>query len=705
MPDSAQSRHPSVSQLSAFAAGQLAAADQAALNSHLAECHDCRQALEVLPRGSELLSGYQALPRAGPAGAPGVTEDYRPEPVVPPDLRNHPRYEVLQLLGQGGMGAVYKGRQRKMDRLVALKVINTRLLDNPGAVERFQREVKAAAQLDHPNIVRAYDADEAGGTHFLVMEFIEGTDLAKYVRKYGPLLVPYACDFIRQTAQGLQYAHEKNMVHRDIKPHNLMLTRSQRSPEAGDRGEGTVVKVTDFGLARMARGLASESGMTGENMLMGTLDYIAPEQAEDAHGADIRADIYSLGCSLFHLLAGQPPFARRTAMQKLAGHLAGVVPLTELPASVSTELRAVLAMMVARNPAGRYQTPVEVVAALAPFVKEATWAKPLPGLTGVASASEGHGRSIPETPTRLAALAAPRRWLLPLWSGLGLLALLVFVGTVVMLASQGQTSLEGNAPETSFATPPEKLSPTYTNGLGIEFVLVPKGSFWVVGGFATKGPMKVTIEYDFYLGKYEVTQEEWANVMGGKNPSYFSRPNRGKDLVKDVSDAELKRFPVETVSWDETQAFLVKLNKREKGNGWLYRLPKEVEWEYACRGGPFSSEPLDYAFDFYLEKPTNQLRSNQANIDQVYKRTCKVGTYEPNRLGLCDMLGNVWEWCADEIPAGPKDSKEGSRRIHRGGSWGHGSDKCRAGYRHTPTTASHRDCDTGLRVAKVPAGK
>src|SRR5262249_32836498 len=219
-----------------------------------------------------------------------------PQPGVPADLSNHPTYEVLQLLGQGGMGAVYKARHKVMDRVVALKVINATLLGSNSSVERFHREVKAAAKLHHPNIVTAHDAGQAGNTHFLVMEFVEGTDLGKYVAQKGPLPVAHACHFIRQAALGLQHAHEHGMVHRDIKPSNLMLTAKG------------VVKVMDFGLARLTQEGAGSAGLTGENVVMGTADYIAPEQAQDAHKADIRADIYSLGCALYHLLAGRPPF-------------------------------------------------------------------------------------------------------------------------------------------------------------------------------------------------------------------------------------------------------------------------------------------------------------------------------------------------------------------------------------------------------------
>ncbi len=436
MPDSAQSRHPGAAQLAAFAQGKLTAAERAALQAHLKACPACRQALAALPAGAESASDPDTLATKGPR-ASSAAATHHPGSDVPADLADHPRYEVLELLGQGGMGAVYKARHKKMDRLVALKVISARVLDNPKAVERFQREVKAAAKLEHPNIVRAYDADEAGGTHFLVMEFVEGTDLAKYVEKQGPLPVGRACQFIRQAALGLEHAHQHGMVHRDIKPHNLMLA----TPAASAPGVFTV-KVMDFGLARLARERASEAGLTGENALMGTADYIAPEQAEDARTADIRADIYSLGCSLFHLLAGRPPLEGGNLTQKLAAHLTGKLPLEEVPASVPAELRAVLAKMVAKEPARRYQTPGEVAAALVPFLKKATGVKPPPLPADVLPAGGSRDRTTVLKPRAAKATAVAtarsrpagkpswKRWLVIAGAGVAVL----LVGIVMLWA-------------------------------------------------------------------------------------------------------------------------------------------------------------------------------------------------------------------------------------------------------------------------------
>jgi formylglycine-generating enzyme required for sulfatase activity len=238
---------------------------------------------------------------------------------------------------------------------------------------------------------------------------------------------------------------------------------------------------------------------------------------------------------------------------------------------------------------------------------------------------------------------------------------------------------------------------TFKNSLGMEFILVPKGKSWLGGGGGKAGDKEVEFKEDFYLGKYEVTQEEWAKVMG-TTPSYFSRAGGGNGAVVGISDGELKRFPVEAVSWDDAQLFLKELNKRDKQEGWVYRLPTEAEWEYARRGGPLSDK-RDSAFDFYFDKPVAQLQPEHANFGTGMTRTCKVGSYQANKLGLYDMHGNVWEWCEDE----QKVDRGASPRVHRGGGWDAVSGACRAAYRHAHPP-SFRDGGLGLRVARVPAG-
>jgi serine/threonine-protein kinase len=274
-------------------------------------------------------------------------------------------YVLLERLGEGGMGVVFKARNWKLGRVVALKVIRKERLARPDAVRRFRREIQAAAQLSHPNVVEAHDADEVDGTHFFAMEYAEGTDLARLVKQQGPLPVARACDYVRQAALGLQHAYEHNLIHRDIKPSNLLLTR------------GGVIKVLDMGLARLEQADDDSSTLTQEGVVMGTPDYIAPEQALDARLADIRADIYSLGCSFYFLLTGRPPFPSGTLMQKLLKHrMDEPEPVERLRPEVPAGVAAVLRRMLAKQPEARFQTPAELAAALAVWDRTAIQAGP-----------------------------------------------------------------------------------------------------------------------------------------------------------------------------------------------------------------------------------------------------------------------------------------------------------------------------------------
>jgi serine/threonine-protein kinase len=272
-----------------------------------------------------------------------------------PDLILGP-YTLLERLGEGGMGQVFKAQHGKMGRVVALKVIHPKRIAHPDAVRRFRRELQAVGKLDHPHIVRAFDAGEANGRHFLVMEYVEGKSLAQIVKSQGPQPAAQACDWVRQAALGLQHAFERGLVHRDVKPANLLLSK-----------DGTV-KVLDMGLARLNETASGEatSPLTGEGLLVGTPDFLAPEQAEEAHAADSRADIYSLGCTLYYLLSGRPPFPGGSLGQKLRRHLMEKpTAIEKLRPDLPSGVGEVLRKMMAKHPEARYQTPAEVAAALA----------------------------------------------------------------------------------------------------------------------------------------------------------------------------------------------------------------------------------------------------------------------------------------------------------------------------------------------------
>ncbi len=305
-------------------------------------------------------------------------------------------YVILDKVGQGGMGMVFKARHRRMKRVVALKVLPPAITKNPTAVQRFQREAEAAAKLNHPNIVAAYDADEAQGVHFLVMEFVDGVDLAQLVKKQGALPIDQAVQCILQAARGLAHAHAAGIIHRDIKPHNLLLASAigyrpsaigqqscapgpiadGRQPIAapGPMAEGrqpiAVVKILDMGLARIegaanAPGQAGAAELTQSGSIMGTCDYMAPEQAMNTKRADQRADIYSLGCTLYFLLTARTTYGGETAMEKLMAHQQDPIPsLLQARPDVPQKLEAIYQKMLAKKPEDRYQSMTAVIADL-----------------------------------------------------------------------------------------------------------------------------------------------------------------------------------------------------------------------------------------------------------------------------------------------------------------------------------------------------
>lgn len=261
-------------------------------------------------------------------------------------------YLLIEKIGAGGMGQVFKARHRVMERLVAVKVLPPAMMKNEAAVARFHREVKAAARISHPNIVTAYDADQANGVHFLVMELVDGSDLSALVKKDGPLPLEKAVNFVLQAARGLDAAHKKGIVHRDIKPANLLLDKDG------------VVKILDMGLARLSlEGEdTAQADLTSTGTIMGTVDYMAPEQALDTKAADARADVYALGCSLYFLLTGKPTYDGDTLMKKLLAHREHPIPaLRTIRPEVSEQIETVFRKLVAKKVEDRYQSMTEVI--------------------------------------------------------------------------------------------------------------------------------------------------------------------------------------------------------------------------------------------------------------------------------------------------------------------------------------------------------
>jgi WD40 repeat protein/serine/threonine protein kinase/formylglycine-generating enzyme required for sulfatase activity len=411
---------PDRDQLLGYLLGVLPDGESERIATHLDECPACEAAAETLDQVSDTFVSalerpiapsrfcnepqYQqalqhVLAQVGRASGTGGGR----EPSADSTSARLPslgEYELLEKLGEGGMGAVYKARQTNLDRLVALKVLPKDRSENKAAIARFYREMRAVGRLSHPNIVQAHDAREIDGSPVLAMEYVEGLDLGKLVSATGPLRIADACELVRQTAVGLQHAHEQGLVHRDVKPSNLMLTRDKSSMALQSRAGGVVaggieenlhgsgepcygahgsgepcyggtLKILDLGLALLGANQPDRPEMTAAGSAMGTADYIAPEQVTDSHNVDIRADIYSLGCTLYKLLSGRAPFAGpefKNDVTRMMAHVQQTPPpINQLRADLPPGLAAIVERMMAKKPADRFATPGEVATALGPF--------------------------------------------------------------------------------------------------------------------------------------------------------------------------------------------------------------------------------------------------------------------------------------------------------------------------------------------------
>lgn len=268
-------------------------------------------------------------------------------------------YEFLEMLGKGGMGAVFKARHTRLNKFVAIKVLPKTLIRDDEAIARFDREIKAVGALEHPNIIRATDADEDRGVHYLVMEYVDGEDLYRHVKQHGPLPVAQACQLVRDAASALDHIHRLGLVHRDVKPSNLLLMKSGQ------------LKVLDLGLARLSKAAGEDGELTGTGVSLGTPDYMAPEQWSDASRADARTDLYALGCTLHYLLLGRAPFVSEqygSVIAKMTGHAQGLVPsLRDSRPDIPLEIDVLCRKLLAKKPDDRIQTAAELVQRLEPF--------------------------------------------------------------------------------------------------------------------------------------------------------------------------------------------------------------------------------------------------------------------------------------------------------------------------------------------------
>ena len=511
-------------------------------------------------------------------------------------------YRVLKQLGAGGMGAVYLALDPRLDRKLALKVMLPEFAADTAAKERFLREARAAARITHDNVVTVYEADERDRVPYIAMQFLQGYPLDQYLKTKGAPALPHVIRIARETALGLAAAHALGLVHRDIKPANLWL----EAPNGR-------VKVLDFGLAKA---VGSDAELTKSGAVMGTPAYMSPEQGRGAK-VDARTDLFSLGAVLYRLCAGKNPFAGPNVMAVLmALGSDDPTPVRELNPNVPESLAELIHQLLAKKPEDRPQSATEVAkrlraiqeerAAPVPMAAEGSTSQPVvvhpvpmpPPIVVPMSVTaqpeialadmDAHATTDAEPAVAASKPERKKSGGKGVLIGVGvavLLAAVVVAVVVSQLGKKGQPVADKKEPDGKPVTPDPKnpnpvgpvgpLAPTFKNSIGMEFVKVPKGTAWLGGGGGKPGETKVEIKADFYLGKYEVTQEEWETITG-LTPSMF---NRGNVAVEGIADAGLKRFPVEMVSWDDCQLFIEWLNKKEKGTGWVYRLPTADEWE------------------------------------------------------------------------------------------------------------------------------
>jgi formylglycine-generating enzyme required for sulfatase activity len=610
---------------------------------------------------------------------PGEVRPAQPPQVPPSPPTDRPpaselgHFEILEPLGRGGFGVVVKALDHKLSRPVAIKMMSGETAATSPARKRFVREARAAAAVRHENVVHIY-AVEDGPVPYLVMEFVPGGSLQQYLDRTGPLEVREVLRLGAQIARGLAAAHATGLVHRDIKPANVLL-----EPGAHPRA-----KLTDFGIARAA----DDASTTQSGAVVGTPMYMAPEQAKGER-VDHRADLFSLGSVLYTMVAGRPPFRAANSMAVLKRVTDQAPrPIPEICPETPVWLCDIIARLHEKHPDDRFQTAGEVAELLELCLTALERGAPIRRF--------GFAR-----PRRLWRTAACAALLVCALGAVGFGARQLFPPTGAQVSSDVQPPApEGTVPQPAHAgapRPEDRRSDRYTNALDMEFVRVPAGQSVLGGGGGLAGDQPVTFSYDFYIGVYEVTQGEWEKVMGpGKNPSRFARTGERAAAVADVADEVLKRFPVDSVSWFECQQFVRELNERVKEEGWVYRLPRLLEWEYACRGGPDQSD-ADLTCDFYFARPSWTILPLQANYTATkLGRPCTVGSYPPNRLGIHDMHGNVAELCAD-VFAGDG----GTHRPIRGGMWGDESEMCRAKNVNVCVASGHHVA-SGLRLVRVP---
>jgi eukaryotic-like serine/threonine-protein kinase len=656
-------------------------------------------------------------------------------------------YVIASLLGKGGFGKVYLGIHPRIGSKVAIKILNEEYSEDIVVLQRFISEAKAVNIISHPNIVQIFDFNslpEPDGRFYCVMEYIKGKVLTEYLPALAGTFGDTHLNIIHQIAQGLDAAHEKGVVHRDLKPDNIILSK---------KGDQLNVKILDFGIAKLTSTTDATSIKTKTGTIIGTPAYMSPEQAKgETENISSATDVYSMGAIIYHMISGEVPISGNSISQILIRLITEQpVPLREKIPGISEEINEVVLNCLIKIPQQRTQSAKEVYRLLDRAYKQIASVPKndisdtlvynnislkLPSITSDDDIKIPKQSDILETTgtdsattdsvvntTLSGSSGHTKKALFPKFAIVMFMILLIFGGSfllwTVMKKNKNQVekqyditkviskNIESNRNNTNHLVAKNKITRNYKiekiaradnsntslstknksktteqkvvplveivkkghnftiPNLGMAFIYIKPGTF----NMGTNRRDDSTNEYPvrrvkiinhLWMGKYEVTQEEYSMIMGN-NPSSFKGTRR----------------PVENISWNDAVSFCKKLTKREQKKGRLskemrYRLPTEVEWEYSARGGN-KSRGFKFSGSNTLHK-AGWFYKNSGN------KTRSVGRRKANELGIYDMSGNVYEWCSDLYSK--KDSTEKKSnlsnlsRVYRGGGWCNDGNSC-----------------------------
>ena len=593
------------------------------------------------------------------------------------------KYTAERKLGKGAMGEVFYGIHPNLDIPIAIKTLSSSLVDDELFIERFIREAKIAAKIKHENAIMIYDADHDGDNYFIVMEYVSGGDLETKIEEEGKLAEKEALLITRQVASALQAAAKFEIIHRDIKPENIMLS------------EDGVPKLADLGIARQNTAGQENTTMTG--VIVGTPSYLAPEQAHDSKKVDARADIYSLGCSLYRMLSGQCPYQGSTALAVMMKHVNDPVPdVKNLVPEVSSATAGLIQKMMAKNPDERPQTAGELIDLI----------------DNLGSHTEPESKQIEKEVVPSAKDQSSVEVSKKSLTTAGILVLLIFILSISVAlipektgtVSDSTENTENNSTVENSATTAQENTGNEINSetiriadLGIELLPVKAGTFMMGAGEgemeteADESRHEVSLTEDYFLSKYEVSVAAWKVFTNSTNytsaaerrswASFYNAQGSWNDRVDGVNWTNINLEDDDAISmitYEDCLEFCKWLTQRERNAGRLpagfeYTLPTEAQWEYACRAGSLTPFANDMNYD-----DLGWVRENSSM--RVHKR----GLKRPNAWGFYDMHGNVWEFCLDRSEGqGYFDvstntyvdgienplSSQGSRVIYRGGSF------------------------------------